>query len=204
MSRRFDFEEFDALPEFKPWDEGWYPGVILESFTDKSGGKTFRTGDTASSAAPGKELSRNITLCVAAVKDAKDKNAVPMKKLVTINYRPEDLDDERISAVREARKSSQQMGSDMFRSFMTFVRLKSLETILKEELPLNGSGFDLSGLVGKSIDVRVVQDQPKEPCKACGQSVALNTQCPNHNVKIFNSFEQVAPAGTHKATGGKE
>ena len=173
---------FDALPEFKPWDEGWYPGVILESFTDKSGSKTFRTGDTVAGAKPGQQPSRNITLCVAAVQDAKDKNAVPMKKLVIINYRPEDLDGERIAAVREARRSGLKMDNDTFRSFMTFVRLKSLEQILAAELPLNGSGFDLSALIGKSVDVFVTQDPP------------------NEKKQVFNSFEQVALAGTHEST----
>lgn len=180
MAGRFDAPEFDRK-EFVPWTKGWYGGVILKGFTSSKGDRQFRTEDTVSKRGD----SRNITLCVAAANG----NEV-MQKLITINYQPDSLTDERIAEVREAAHTyAKQRGAwpdkGLQRDFLCFQRLKQLETIAKQELSMNGNGFDLSPLIEQSVDVKVIQDPP------------------NETGSVFNSFDEVAPAGTHESTKSK-
>ena len=144
--------------EQAPFEKGWYAGTILgqRSFTDRNGNdRLFESTDTPSVAGD----SRNIRLQVE-VKRASDGRVMNISALV--NYRPEDLSADTVSAVlahKEKVAAGEEWGP-MFRPFATLQRLGKLQKIAGvRQLGRNGNGgLDLHPLYNKAGYFKLEQD----------------------------------------------
>lgn len=148
----------DQRPEFQPFENGWYQGIIQEKreFTDKNGNdRVFASGDSVSQ----KGDSRNIRLQVELTRtDGKKLNVSTL-----INYNPNDLSQEVLQAVAAHKEKVNTEGAEwgeLFRSFMTLTRLAKLQKIagVRQLQRSNDGGLDLTPLYGKTAYFRIKDD----------------------------------------------
>lgn len=148
----------DNRPEFQPFENGWYQGVILQKreFTDKNGNdRVFESGDAVSQRGD----SRNIRLQVELTRES-DKKTLNVSTL--INYNPNDLSQETIQAVtaHKAKVDDGEEWGELFRSFMTLTRLAKLQKIagVRQLQRTQDGGLDLTPLYGKTAYFRIGDD----------------------------------------------
>src|SRR5580765_1968050 len=97
--------------ERKPWDDGWYSGVIVAEYeTSGNFATVHKTQDVPSTTGD----SRNLKLCVTVVNgnDTKSLNT-------TVNYRPEALEAERMEDLRVRKAAKEQFKGADFRDSMS-------------------------------------------------------------------------------------
>jgi hypothetical protein len=130
--------------ERKPWDDEWYSGVIVAEYeTTGNFATVHKTQDVPSSAGD----SRNLKLCVTVV-NGNDTKSLNM----TINYRPEALDEERMTILRERKAKKESLQGADFRDAMSLSRFHELE---RAGIPIedNGhGGFDTDKMIGTTAD----------------------------------------------------
>ena len=135
----------------EPLADGWYQGTIESQYTmEKEDGSTvvYETQDSPSNDGS----SRNIALRVKVTPKSTNR---PWNTRTQINYRPLDLTGPRKESVLKARESGDKANKDITRSSIALGQLARLEKIAGGSLIQNGNGgFDLSGLVGKTVYVR--------------------------------------------------
>lgn len=149
----------DDRPEFQPFENGWYQGVIHEKreFTDKNGNdRVFASGDSVSQRGD----SRNIRLQVELTR-ASDGKKLNLSTL--INYNPSDLSQATLQAVASHKEKVNTDGAewgDLFRSFMTLTRLAKLQKIagVRQLQRSNDGGLELTPLFGKTAYFRIKDD----------------------------------------------
>ena len=149
----------DSRPDFQPFENGWYQGIILQKreFTDKNGNdRVFESGDAVSQRGD----SRNIRLQVELTR-ASDNKKLNVSTL--INYNPNDLSQETLQAVAAHKEKVNTEGAewgDLFRSFMTLTRLAKLQKIAGvRQLQRNqDGGLELTPLYGKTAYFRIKDD----------------------------------------------
>lgn len=149
----------DDRPDFQPFENGWYQGVILQKreFTDKNGNdRVFESGDAVSQRGD----SRNIRLQVELTR-ASDGKKLNVSTL--INYNPNDLSQETLQAVAAHKASVDKDGAEwgeLFRSFMTLTRLAKLQKIagVRQLQRSADGGLDLTPLFGKTAYFRIGDD----------------------------------------------
>ena len=130
--------------ERKPWDDGWYSGVIVAEYeTSGNFATVHKTQDVPSQAGD----SRNLKLCVTVVNgnDTKSLNT-------TINYRPEALDGERMEDLRVRKAAKEQFKGADFRDSMSLSKFHELE---RAGIPVedNGhGGMDTDKMLGVAAD----------------------------------------------------
>lgn len=143
------------------WDDGWYAGRILEqrSFTDSNGNdRVFTTEDALSQNGE----SRNIRLQVELTRKS-DSRVLNLNTLV--NYRLEDLSLETLQAVaaqqERVRSGEEKTMGNLFRSFMTLLRVGALQRIAGvRQFQRNGNGgLDLTPIYGKPAYFRIGPDK---------------------------------------------
>ena len=128
----------------KPWDDGWYSGVIIAEYeTSGNFATVHKTQDQPSQGGD----SRNLKLCVTVVNgnDTKSLN-------YTVNYRPEALDPERMEDLRVRKAAKEKLAGADFRDAMSLSKFHELE---RAGIPLedNGhGGFDVDRIVGTTAD----------------------------------------------------
>lgn len=178
---RFEFAKQESTG---PWADGWYPGVIVPQYEAGANNTLFKTEDTLAQ----KGDSRNIRICFAVAREDKTAGLVTIDTRYishTVNYRMEDLTDERIAEVQAYKERQGKTpvknwsDKDIQRSFLSYAKLHELERVLGKELTQNGSGFDVEPLITCNADVRIYTEE-----KSDGSG------------KKFNSIGNVAPAGT--------
>jgi len=130
--------------ERKPWDDGWYSGVIVAEYeTTGNYAKINKTEDAPSK----KGDSRNLKLCVTLVNgnDTRDRN-------IMINYRPEALDPERIEDLRVRKAAKERLAGVDNRDSLSLSKFHELE---RAGIPIedNGhGGFDVDKMIGVAAD----------------------------------------------------
>jgi len=154
-----DLADFgDSRPEFQPFENGWYQGVILQKreFTDKNGNdRVFESGDSVSQRGD----SRNVRLQVELTRtDGKHLNVSTL-----INYNPNDLSQATLQAVAAHKEKVNTEGAewgDLFRSFMTLTRLAKLQKIagVRQLQRSADGGLELTPLFGKTAYFRIGDD----------------------------------------------
>ena len=151
--------------ESEPLTDGWYKGVILEKreFTDKNGNeRVFESSDT-----PAQRTGRNIRLQVQLTRksDARQFNISTL-----INYKPDYLTPETVTAVATRAKENSEGGvewGDLFAPFMTLTKINKLQQIanVRAFKRTSEGGLDISPLYNKVGYFRVVQDKNKPAYK---------------------------------------
>ena len=130
--------------ERKPWDDGWYSGVIMSEYeTTGNYAKINKTEDAPSK----KGDSRNLKLCVTLVNGNDTKNFN-----ITINYRPEALDPERMEDLRVRKTAKEQFKGADFRDSMSLSKFHELE---RAGIPIedNGNGgLDVEKMIQVAAD----------------------------------------------------
>ena len=163
MSNEFnlgDIPDLSGIEDVRPdpLSDGWYQGTILEKreFTDNNGNdRVFESSDT-----PAQKSGRNIRLQVE-LKRRSDKKTFNVSTL--INYKPEDLSPETVSAIAKRREENKSEGTewgDLFRPFMTLTRLGKLQKIagVRQLQRSSEGGLDLTSLFGKTAFFRIKPD----------------------------------------------
>ena len=128
----------------KPWDDGWYSGVIVAEYeTSGNFATVHKTQDVPSTAGD----SRNLKLCITVVNgnDTKSLNT-------TLNYRPDALNPERMEELRTRKANKEQLAGADFRDAMSLSRFHELERAgIPVEEGENG-GFDVDKMIGVTAD----------------------------------------------------
>jgi hypothetical protein len=153
-----DLAVFEQADKTTTWENGWYRGTILDKreFTDKVGNnRVFETNDT-----PAQRSGRNIRLQVAITRKADSR---VLNTSVIVNYQPSDLSQEMVQAIAERREQVKSDGTawgELFRPFMTLVRLSKLQKIAGvRQLQHNGDGgLLLDPLYGKTAYFKLAED----------------------------------------------
>lgn len=149
----------DTRPEFQPFENGWYRGVIQEKreFTDKNGNdRVFESVDAVSQRGD----SRNIRLQIELTRtDGKKLNLSTL-----INYKPSVLSQETLQAVAAHREKVNGEGAEwgeLFGAFMTLNRLAKLQKIagVRQLQRTTDGGLDLQPLYGKTAYFRIGDDK---------------------------------------------
>lgn len=149
----------DQRPEFQPFENGWYQGVILEKreFTDKNGNdRVFESVDAVSQRGD----SRNIRLQVELTRtDGKKLNVSTL-----INYKPEALSQATLQAVAAQKEKVNTDGAEwgeLFGVFMTLNRLAKLQKIagVRQLQRSADGGLDITPLFGKTAYFRIADDK---------------------------------------------
>jgi hypothetical protein len=151
----------------EPWQIGWYSARILSTRTvtsrETGAAMIFNTDDTLSN----RQDSRNIRLQLE-VRRKSDGQMMHTNHL--INYRNENLTAEMVAAVlaRKAEiKAAAKLGQkvewgELFGAFMTQLRIGTLQRLAGGNLGRGtDGGFLLSPLIGRSLFVRLVDDDAK-------------------------------------------
>jgi hypothetical protein len=170
----FDSNEVDnlTLPEIPdlsgiteersaPWENGWYNAAVIESqtVTSRTTGAvtTFASEDRVSKDG----TSRNLFLRVRIARlDGRTLNT----RSRVINYRPSDFTPTRVAEVIEGQKQAKEEGDwadkDLFRSFMSMLRIGTLQRIagVKQFQHTPEGGLDLTPLFGKQCFARLADD----------------------------------------------
>lgn len=142
-----------AAEEVVPFENGWYKATIQErrSFTDKMGNdRVFESSDE-----PAQRSGRNIRLQVEVTRQSDGRK---MNISWLVNYNPDDLTPETISAITAIKEAGGEYG-DKFRAFMTLQRLSSLQAVAGKQLARgDNGGLDLTPLFGKECYARIADD----------------------------------------------
>jgi hypothetical protein len=149
----------------KPFEDGWYQGKILEKreFTDSNGNdRVFESNDT-----PAQRSGRNIRLQVELTRHS-DGKVLNIGYL--LNYQPSDFSLETIQAIakrNEERKAGGAEWGDLFRPYMSLMRLSKLQKIatVRQFQRTSDGGLDLTPLFGKTAYFRVKPDSRNEKYK---------------------------------------
>jgi hypothetical protein len=156
-----------ASEESAPFADGWYKGTILErrEFTDSNGNdRVFESTDDVSQRGD----SRNIRLQAQITR----KDGRTLNTAVMVNYAPDYLTAETITAVKEQQETMRETGDKqwgtLFRPFMTLKRLGALQRIAGVRgFSMNGNGgLDLSPLYNKSAYFKLGPDDRNPQYKA--------------------------------------
>lgn len=166
-----DVPDFSGLDEagagFTPFEDGWYGGTILgtRTFQDKNGNeRTFESSDTVSK----KGDSRNIRLQLLLTRKSDGRTH---HTSTLVNYRPEDLTQEAVQAVK-ARMEAAKTSGEKFqgdRTSMTLTRLGQLQKIAGvRQFQRNSEtgGLDITPIFDKTGYFRLAPDDMNPQYKA--------------------------------------
>lgn len=188
MASRFaGFEEEVRIP----WEDGWYSGVIIPEYESSgSFARVHKTEDVVTTAGD----SRNLKLCVTLVNKNETKNMN-----ITVNYRPEALDPERMETLRSNKTAKVRGAGVDFRDTMSLTRLHELEKagITIED---NGhGGFDVEKMLGTTADFYMSTRYRAEGSKddrAVTADEKKKATTPEDRKGWFHKITQVAPVDT--------
>lgn len=155
-----DLPDLSGMTEDRPepWADGWYTATVEQSHAVTREGMevTYATKDVPSR--DGQSRNLQIRLVVTRKSDGRT-----MHTKTLINYRQSDFSAETLSAV-QTRKAEVKVGGEwgpMFRPFQALTSIGSLQRIaaIRQFQRTADGGFDLTPLFGKSVFVRMKDDE---------------------------------------------
>lgn len=155
-----DIPDLSGIEEVRsnPLEDGWYQGTFLakREFTDNNGNdRVFESSDT-----PAQSSGRNIRLQIELTRRS-DGRTFNVSTL--INYKPEDLSVETITAIAKRKEENKNGGAewgDLFRPFMTLTRLGQLQKVagVRQLQREPEGGLDITPVFGKTAYFKLRPD----------------------------------------------